>query len=439
MRRLLIAMSLLGAAASSEPIIKLPVDINAPSPAAIRISGLAPQATITVVSDRRDIEGASEYRASATFRSDEDGVVNLGHDPALEGEYQGIDPIGIFWAARALKAGSDAPSPGTLRVIAKFENTVVASATMSVVAEPRAVEQSTDTPFPGAVWARPRAPGTYPVIILLGGSEGGAITARTFAPLFAARGYAVLGLPYYSPSFNPDKVLGLPTSFIDIPVDRLTAVHAWLSHQSGVNLDRVGLWGASMGGEFALIAATKYRWIRAVAAIAPSDVVTEGWGKAGPARSAFSWDGKPLPFQPYDGMDREIAKAARGLQMDLRRAAIDGRLAHPERLKAARIPIERYTGGLLVAGGGCDSLWPSMESAQAISHRRSHAGLKTTLLIFPRADHYLFGPGTAPLTSISINARSERGEAPDPAATANGRAKTWAAVLAFFDRNLKEK
>jgi hypothetical protein len=78
-----------------------------------------------------------------------------------------------------------------------------------------------------------------------------------------------------------------------------------------------------------------------------------------------------------------------------------------------------------------------MESAQAISRRRSRAGLKTTLLVFPRADHYLFGPGTAPLASVSINARSERGPAPDPAATEKGRAETWAATFAFFERRLK--
>jgi dienelactone hydrolase len=435
MRHLFIVMSLLGAAASPE--LKLPVDINAPSPAAIRIGGLAPEATVIVVSDRRDTEGKIDYRATATFRSDKDGVIDLGRDPALEGDYRGVDPMGIFWTARATNAGSDAPPPGALRVTAKIDDKIVASTTTSIVPDPGAIDQSIDTPFPGAVWTRPAAPGIYPVIILLGGSEGGAITARAYAPLFAARGYAVLGLPYYSPVFNPDKIPGLPTSFTDIPVDRLSAVHAWLRKQTGVDLDRIGIWGASMGGEFALIAATKYRWIRAVAAIAPSDVVTEGWGKAGPARPAFSWNGRPLPFQPYDGMDREIAKAAQRLPMDFRRAAIDGRIAHPERLDAARIRIERYTGSLLVAGGGCDTLWPSMESAQEISRRRSRAGLKTTLLMFPRADHYLFGPGTAPLMSISINARSERGPAPDPAATANGRAETWAATFAFFDRSLK--
>jgi dienelactone hydrolase len=437
MRRFLIAISLLSAATSAEPIIKLPVDINAPSPAAIRISGLAPEATVIVVGDRRDTDGKTEYRATATFRSDEGGVVDLGRDPALEGDYRGVDPIGIFWAARALNAASDAPPPGSLRVTATIHDTVVATATTGIMPDPGAIEQSSDTPFPGAVWARPTAPGIYPVIILLGGSEGGAVIARVYAPVFAARGYAVLGLPYYSPAFNPDKVPGLPTSFIDIPVDRLAAVHAWLRQRSGVNLGRIGIWGGSMGAEFALIAATKYRWIRAVAAIVPSDVVTEGWGTPGPARPAFSWHGKPLPFQPYDGMDREIAKAARGLPMDFRRAAIDGRLAHPERLQAARIPVERYTGGLLVAGGGCDGLWPSMESAQAISHRRARAGLRTTLLMFPLADHYLFGPGTAPLPPNGSSARSERGQAPDPAATANGRAETWAATLAFFDENLK--
>lgn len=92
MRRLLIAISLLSVTASAEPIIKLP--------AAILINGLASETSVIVVSDRRDTETTTDYRATATFRSDANGVVDLGRDPALEGDYRGIDPIGIFWTAR---------------------------------------------------------------------------------------------------------------------------------------------------------------------------------------------------------------------------------------------------------------------------------------------------------------------------------------------------
>jgi hypothetical protein len=57
----------------------------------------------------------------------------------------------------------------------------------------------------------------------------------------------------------------------------------------------------------------------------------------------------------------------------------------------------------------------------------------------PASRSLSFRTRTAPLPSIAINARSERGSTPDPATTAHGRAETWAATFAFFDRTLKKK
>ena len=96
------------------------------------------------------------------------------------------------------------------------------------------------------------------------------------------------------PPIGPSRLPGLPTSFTEIPVDRLVEVRAWLAQQPGVDAERIGIWGASKGAEFALIAASHYNWINAVAAIVPSDLVWEGWGAAGPSRSSFSFGGKPF-------------------------------------------------------------------------------------------------------------------------------------------------
>src|SRR5690606_13028522 len=97
----------------------------------------------------------------------------------------------------------------------------------------------------------------------------------------------------------------LPGSFIDIRVDQLADLRAVLAKDGAVDTDRFALFAGSQGSEFALIAASRYPWIDAVVAYAPSDLVWEGWGlemlEAEGTRSSFSFGGKPLPFMPYRG------------------------------------------------------------------------------------------------------------------------------------------
>ena len=265
---------------------------------------------------------------------------------------------------------------------------------------------------------------------MLGGSEGGSSTARAMAPLFAARGYATLGLPYYDPGYDPsDRIPGLPHSFTAIPVDRLATAREWLRMQPEADANRIGLWGASKGAEFALIAASRYPWIKAVAAVVPSDLVWEGWGGTGPATSSFAFDGRPLAFEPYAGMDAELANAAKGEPMDLRRVHVEGRAAHPDRVDAARIPIERFHGTLLLVAGGRDQVWPSAEMAANIAAARKRAHKGTRLIAAPLANHFLGGPGTTPVAPLTTPGS-------DPAAIAHTRIDGWAATFDIFDAAL---
>ena len=251
--------------------------------------------------------------------------------------------------------------------------------------------------FPGAVFAS--TPGVRrPALIVLGGSEGGAETAKRFAPMLAKLGYSVLGLPYYSPAYDPSaKIEGLPTAFSDIPVDRLQAAREWLATRPEVDADRIGVWGASKGAEFALIAATRFPWIKAVVAVVPSDVVWEGWGvwtaKEG-TLSSFAWKGKSLPFVPYDDIMAEFAKAQRGEQMSLLGPHVRGRALHPDLVAKAKIPVEQYRGALLLIAGELDQEWPSAEMARAVAARRTAAGLRTEVVVYPDAGHALAGDGS---------------------------------------------
>lgn len=429
MRLAMILSCLLTGTAYAEPRLIVPADLTAPAPAPLVLEGAAPGATVTITTERPSRDGTKTYVASASFVADTEGRVDTGKAAPRDGTYNEVEPLGLFWAAKATPRKSSVPH-GEVQVTAVAGVATTTALTRSEP-DPAGVRVSTDTPFPGAVWARPTGPGRHPVVIVLGGSEGGSSTAREVAPLFAARGYATLGLPYYDPGYDPtDRVAGLPHSFTNIPVDRLTAVRAWLATRADADVDRLGIWGVSKGAEFALIAASHYAWINAIVAVVPTDVVWEGWGGTGPTTASFAFDGKPLAFQPYGGMDVELAKAARGEAMDLRRAHLAGRAAYPDRLAAARIPIERFKGALLLVAGGHDQIWPSAEMAANIVAARRTADLTTERVSVPNANHFLGSPGTEPVDdSVSPGA--------DAVTIAHTRAAAWAATFTLFDQVLR--
>lgn len=441
MRPLLLALVLATVPALSRaaPRLEAPPDLNGDDPAPVRLAGLAPGQEVELISTRQGNRSQGfapptlrAYVAHARFRADARGRLDLAAAAPLSGDYAGADKSGLFWSAedaRAPVAGD--PPPGQVRVEAQVDGHTVASADLRTTPDTATLVTESVADFPGAVFVRLPGSVRRPVVIVLGGSEGGSMTAKAFAPRFAAEGYAVLGLPYYDPGWNPaDRLPGLPNAFMDIPVDRLAKVRDWLAARPDVDADRIGIWGASKGAEFALIAASRYPWIKAVAAVVPTDVVWEGWGRTGPAAASFAFDGRGLPFQRYQGMEAEIAKAARGQPMSLRPVHDAGRKAHPEDLAAARIPVERYKGPLVLVGGGDDQVWPSGEMASIVAETRRKAGLPTTLIVEPHAGHGLGGPGydpAAPLTVLGGDAQSN----------ARARRLGWKATLETFKGALR--
>jgi dienelactone hydrolase len=287
--------------------------------------------------------------------------------------------------------------------------------------------------FPGAVLARLPGAGKRPAIIVLGGSEGGDFTARMMSPRLASHGYAVLGLPYCVQGNPPRADLrGLPTAFVDIPVDRLERARAWLQRQPGVDGERIAVWGVSKGAELALLAATRFDWITAVVAIAPSDVVWEGFGAPGQkpgSRASFAWRGEPLAFVPHAGLDAALAVMGTGGRAQLRPPHDRGRAEHPDAVVRARIPVERYRGALLVAGGDDDQIWASGAMAGNIARARAGAGLRTTALVFGDAGHALSGHGWSPTTTLD---RAPLVLGGTPAGNARAQAEVWRAALAFL-------
>lgn len=294
----------------------------------------------------------------------------------------------------------------------------------------------TETPidgFPHSTLYRLPGEQTRPVVVILGGAEGGDGAGRRFGPILARLGYAAVGHPYYSPDWGdaapPPALPELPGSFIDIRVDQLRELRDALSSVPGVEVERFGLFAGSKGSEFALLVASRYPWVSAVVAHSPSDVVWEGWGlemlEAEGTRSSFSFEGEPLPFMPYRGF---VEGLLAGPAADLRTIHENGRSDHPENEVDARIPIEHYQGHLMLIAGERDAQWNSARMARNIRDARAAAGAETEVLIYPEAGHNIAG-GHADL----VNDPRSGGT---PEADASARVDAWPRVLSFLERTL---
>lgn len=273
-----------------------------------------------------------------------------------------------------------------------------------------------------------------PVVVILHGADGGTEAGDRFGPILAEMGYAAVGLPYYSPDwgdFGPPKALPeIAGSFVDIRIDQLSELRDALKTIDGVDTERFGLFGASKGAEFALIAASYYDWVDAVVAYAPTDVVWEGWGletiEAEGTRSSFSFAGQALPFMPYKGFVEGLM-AGPG-NADLRAIHSNGRSDHPDREEAARIKVEDYAGALMLVAGERDAQWDAASAARAIEAKRSQAGRQTTVLIYPEAGHDLVGDG---------GPRESARSGGIPGANYAARTDAWPRIVRFMENALK--
>lgn len=444
----MVAMALLPAAPAGAQRIDLQPasgEVIVGEPLHIALAGLPPQAEVTLVAERAqpDFLGRRLYRAEARFRADADGRVDLATQAPASGSYSGADLRGLFWSMRPVPQGdASALADGEVRLQVQRDGQPLARQSLRLRLAAADLQQRDATAFPGArlFWREGQA-GRRPALIALGGSEGGSVAVGQAARLLASHGYAVLALPYHSPPRwgatgpLPPELPALPAAFADIAVDRLQAARDWLAQQPEVDPDRIGLYGVSKGAELALIAASRMNWPRSVVAIVPSDVVWEGWGEGiePGRRSSFAWQGQPLPFVPYAGLADEMRGFQTGTPVRIRRPHDQGRAAHPDRVAAARIPVERYAGPLLVAGGHDDQVWDSGAMAEAIVRARDAAGRRTEAVIHRQAGHAMSGTGWSPTTQYNAGPLQAGGQ---PAADARAQAETFGRTLDFLRRTL---
>ncbi len=396
-------------------IVVDPQEAPLDSPVDISVVGLPPdsRATITLTTGDRS--------SSAVFLADERGVVDLTRHAPVEGDYSGVDPMGLFWSTRPT---GGKPGPELLEVdgVGKVE--------LRRLAVPEGVRRTeVDTGGLVGVLFEPDDEETHPGVLVLGGSEGG--LRESDAALLAGHGFTTLALAYF-------RAPGVSDHLVDVPLEYFGKAIAYLSPRAG----EVGVIGGSRGGEAALLLGATFPDVRAVVSVVGSGVVTQG---IGPGRNllqvlqhesaSWTFKGEALPYLPYsipDGLRRDVvdgSPTSLGEAFDL----ADG---IPEE---AVIPVERTRGGVLLLSAGDDRSWPSAALSEVAKQRLDEHDhpFPYEHVTYPEAGHLIAGPPHRPTTDVLVPGPGVTFRmGGTPSATAAAQADAWRRSLKFFSEQL---
>jgi dienelactone hydrolase len=290
--------------------------------------------------------------------------------------------------------------------------------------------QEVRTNLVGDFYLPPPPMGRVPGIILLGGSDGEPMKERS--ALLASQGYAVLNLFYFGHE-------SLPKEFAEVPLEYLTNAVSWLQAREEVDSARIGVIGHSRGAEAALLIGTLRTDVRAVVAVAPSSVVWPGPGASGYFHSAWSLNGKELPYVPVKfskGVGAFLKEATGGTQIE-HRPLFEDALKNKRAVDNATIHVESIRGAVLLISGKDDRVWPSAPMGDSIMVRlREHRHASTYRhLSYENAGHS-FGLPNQPRTNDATGTFKMGGT---PSGNAAAAADSWKATLEFLATELRNR
>lgn len=404
----------------------------------IRASGIDPDDPLTIRVEMQWHD--TTFESSATFQPTDEGSVSTAEAAPVSGAYEGVDPMGLFWAMEPTGGSADrTPVPAELPTTISLEqhDETVARTTLTRRTRASGVERrEVDADGLPADLYLPASEGPHPGVVLLGGSDGG--RPRGARPwLLASHGYAVLGVAYFGEAGTPTDHL------VEVPIEAVERAVDWFSSQQSVQNAPLGVLGTSRGSELAFFLGSRLDAVEAVVGIVPSGIAFQALGENFQPEDTAAWavDDEPVSYVPLAFSLRDSLSLAwsllRGAPLRIRDAYIDGiEAASPDRLAAAEIPVEDTGGPLLLIAGEDDDLWASAAFARRLRDRLAEAGYDHPVecQCHPNAGHAI-GVPYLPTTNRSTagEGRITMSLGGSPAGYATADEDSWRAILDSFE------
>lgn len=229
-----------------------------------------------------------------------------------------------------------------------------------------------------------------PLVVLLGGSEGGFLNAVPLNNALLADGFRIAEVAYF-------RFHGGPRQLSEIDIDEV--VTAIRNEAAGVSC--VGVFGVSKGAELALILAAYSDVADATVAMVPSHVVWQSSKVSIFGASSWIRSGEPMAYVPYETISSAAVSAA--LNPNNALAMHVDALTNTANVSRATIAVERIKSPILLQAAARDQVWPSVAMSEAIIDRadRLAPSNEITLTTYDY-DHYLLRSDVARSDIVSF-------------------------------------
>ncbi len=395
-------------ASATGPTVHMPSAEMADENFTIRVTGLPAGEVVTIKAEMTDDLGRP-WSSEASFAADGHGRINLKHDEPLPGgSYTDDDEMGLFYSMRLVGEDHRAEfgfnkftaasthydftfsADGAVFATRDFEQVFAAQGVTRTEIDTNGVKGVLHLPA-----VDPETP-KHAAIIAITGSDGNlGLMLEARSALLASHGYVVLNLPYFN-------YPGLPAVQENIPLEYFGNAISWLKTHPRVDEERIGITGASRGGEGSLLIASIYHDIKAVVASTPIGLVwpsglSTQLGQNPPP--AWTLGGQPLTMVDVTASNPDfvtLLEANRGTEnlVDASAWALDAVAAAPN-VDQAAIQVEQNTDcEYLLIMGKDDRLWPSQELSKISVERMEDAGLESNIDVhaFDDAGHIILLP-----------------------------------------------
>lgn len=387
----------------------------------VKVEGLAPYKQVQLRSKLVDDRGVI-FKASALYKADETGQVDVCRTPSLGGSYTGVEPMGLFWSmapetphSKFLKKNVVSPTLVDIEALCGETGEVLASETneRGYMTEGMRRIPVQEGRIRGVLFVPP-GKGPFPGIVDLYTFGGRLTEAR--ASLLANKGFVVLALAYFGYEGLPKKPKKLELEYFEEAV-------TYLRRQPEVKGPGIGIISISHSGGLALAMSSFLSGISATVCINTCN-----------ANTVIPLHYKDIVMPPLPPVIWKIRITTSWL-LNIRNALSDPSL---EKNKASLIPIERASCQFLFAVSEDDCNWNSpLFAEQAAATLRKHGKESFEVVTYPKAGHFLEVP-YMPYCPSAFHAAVGRevvfgGE---PKAHIEAQLDLWERVQEFFKNHL---
>lgn len=390
----------------------------------IKVEGLVPHKPVELRSKLVDDRGVV-FRASARYKADEAGLVDVCRSPSLGGSYRGVEPMGLFWSM-----APDTPHTKILKKTVLSPTVVELEALNGETGELLATETNErgymmegmkriplqEGRLRGVLFIPP-GKGPFPGIVDLYTFGGGLSEPR--ASLLAGKGFVVLALAYL-------RYQDLPKHTENLDLEYFEEAITYLRGRPEVTGPGIGILSISHSGGIALSMSSFLSGISATVCINTCN-----------ANTVIPLHYKDIVLPPLEAILENIKFKGAGL-VDIRDALADPTSGEN---RASLIPIERASCQFLFAVAEDDHNWNSPFFAkQAAATLRNHGKESFQVVSYPKAGHFLEVPNM-PFCPSGFHAAvgSVVLFGGEPKAHSDAQLDLWERVQAFFKSHLRYK